>query len=129
MQHTALRVFLSAAVILTALAGISTPPARGQSNGRFFPETGHIVQGRFLDYWQSHGGLPVFISEWGSSSAGPQARFIQQMHSYVATHQQIKAALYWDDGGGHCSYKVDGRRAALSALRAMGQSAAMQGRV
>jgi len=56
MQQIAIRVFLSAAVILTALAGISTP-ARGQGNGRFFAETGHTVQGRFLDYWQSHGGL------------------------------------------------------------------------
>ncbi|MFL5733136.1 MAG: hypothetical protein ACJ78Q_08020 [Chloroflexia bacterium] len=31
-----------------------------QSSGgcRTFPETGHKVCGRFLDYWQSHGGLP-----------------------------------------------------------------------
>jgi hypothetical protein len=57
MHRTALRVFLSAAVILAALAGMSPPAAQGQSNGRFFPETGHTVQGRFLDYWQSHGGL------------------------------------------------------------------------
>ena len=57
MQQIAIRVFLSAAVLLTALAGISTPVARGQGNGQFFPETGIPVQGRFLDYWQSHGGL------------------------------------------------------------------------
>jgi hypothetical protein len=57
MHRTALRVFLSAAVILAALAGIAPPAAHGQSNGRFFPETGHTVEGRFLDYWQSHGGL------------------------------------------------------------------------
>ncbi|MEO5953833.1 MAG: hypothetical protein ABIQ44_15330 [Chloroflexia bacterium] len=26
-------------------------------NSRVFPETGHTVGGKFLDYWQSHGGL------------------------------------------------------------------------
>jgi hypothetical protein len=84
-----------------------------------------------LRFASSHGGLPVFVAEWGSTSASSatQARFINEMHSYVVGHRQIKAALYWDDGGGRCSYKVDGRPAALSALRAMGQSAAMQGRV
>ena len=84
-----------------------------------------------LSFAASHGRLPVFISEWGSSSAAPtsQARFIGQMRSYVATHPQIKAALYWDDGGSSCSYAVDGHSAALSALAAMGHSAAMQGRV
>lgn len=25
-----------------------------------FPETGYTLQGRFLEYWQQHGGLPVF---------------------------------------------------------------------
>jgi hypothetical protein len=84
-----------------------------------------------LSFASSHGGLPVFISEWGSSSSAPtmQARFIQQMRSYVTGHRQIKAALYWDDGGSRCSYRVDGHASALSALRAMGHSAAMQGRV
>ncbi|MDP9373491.1 MAG: hypothetical protein M3Q65_13780 [Chloroflexota bacterium] len=27
---------------------------------RYFPETGHTVSGRFLTYWQTSGGLPVF---------------------------------------------------------------------
>jgi hypothetical protein len=27
---------------------------------KVFPETGHTVGGRFLDYWQANGGLPVF---------------------------------------------------------------------
>src|SRR5436853_376464 len=34
--------------------------AAAQANSRFFPETGRTVGGRFLDYWQSNGGLPVF---------------------------------------------------------------------
>ena len=33
--------------------------AAAQTNSRFFPETGRTVSSRFLDYWQSNGGLPV----------------------------------------------------------------------
>jgi C-terminal processing protease CtpA/Prc len=31
-----------------------------QSGTRYFPETGYLVQGRFLSYWQDHGDLPQF---------------------------------------------------------------------
>jgi hypothetical protein len=34
--------------------------AQQQGDGRFFPETGHSVGGRFLEFWQRNGGLPVF---------------------------------------------------------------------
>jgi hypothetical protein len=26
----------------------------------YFAATGHLIEGRFLQYWQSHGGLPIF---------------------------------------------------------------------
>jgi hypothetical protein len=29
----------------------------GQSASRYFPETGKTVSGRFLEYWNNHGGL------------------------------------------------------------------------
>ncbi len=32
-------------------------PATAQAGSRYFPETGHTVQGAFLAYWESHGGL------------------------------------------------------------------------
>ncbi len=32
----------------------------GAPEGRYFPETGHVLKGRFLDYWQQNGGLAVF---------------------------------------------------------------------
>lgn len=35
-------------------------PAQAADNSRFFPETGHTVSGKFLDYWNNNGGLPVF---------------------------------------------------------------------
>lgn len=31
-----------------------------QQGGQYFPETGHTVSGRFLEYWQNNGGLAVF---------------------------------------------------------------------
>ncbi|MEA2574782.1 MAG: hypothetical protein QOH93_2080 [Chloroflexia bacterium] len=30
------------------------------TSGLYFAATGHSIDGTFLDYWQSHGGLPVF---------------------------------------------------------------------
>jgi hypothetical protein len=34
-------------------------PATPQSGEQYFPETGQTVRGRFLDYWQTHGGLAI----------------------------------------------------------------------
>lgn len=84
-----------------------------------------------LSFAASHGGLPVFIAEWGSDTVQPaeQTTFIQQMQSYVAGNPQIAAALYWDEGGPNCNYAIDNNSAALSALAAMGHSSAMQGSV
>ena len=112
-----------------AVDGYNSYPCRGSNQNGMQTPAGLFNPA--LSFASSHGGLPVFISEWGSSRAAPtmQARFINQMHSYVTGHRQIKAALYWDDGGSSCSYRVDGHAAALSALRAMGHAAAMQGRV
>jgi hypothetical protein len=54
--------FLSAALLMaTAVFRLSWLPAsttaRAQEAGRYFSETGHTVSGRFLDYWDTHGGL------------------------------------------------------------------------
>ena len=46
---------LLALVISTFSAGPSTSQAQGDS--RLFPETGKTVKGRFLVYWNTHGGL------------------------------------------------------------------------
>ncbi|HEX2912562.1 MAG TPA: 6-bladed beta-propeller [Chloroflexia bacterium] len=40
--------------------GSTARTAFAAGGSRYFPETGHTVQGKFLDYWQSHGGLPIF---------------------------------------------------------------------
>lgn len=53
---------LLALLLLAGLAlgttGAKTALAAGDS--RVFPETGHTVSGKFLDYWNNNGGLAVF---------------------------------------------------------------------
>ncbi len=49
---------LSLAVILTVVLSSSySKSATAQANTRYFTETGHNVSGKFLDYWNKHGGL------------------------------------------------------------------------
>ena len=78
----------------------------------------------------AHGGLSVFISEWGSdlSPAGAQSAFIRLMQAYVERNREIGAVMYWDSGF-HCNYSVNGNPLAIAALAEMGHSAALQGRV
>jgi hypothetical protein len=41
----------------TRAVSASIPGAAYADNGRYFPQTGKSVGGKFLDYWNSHGGL------------------------------------------------------------------------
>jgi hypothetical protein len=45
-------------VILALGFSLSSNHARAQPSSRTFAETGKTVQGRFLDYWNTHGALP-----------------------------------------------------------------------
>jgi len=87
--------------------------------------------GPVVSFAATHGGLPVFITEWGvdTTSRAGQARFIQQMQAFIAANREIVGAMYWDSEGNHCSYTVDGNPAAVAALAAMGRSTPLQGRV
>ena len=80
----------------------------------------------------AHGALPVFIAEWGSvpyASATVRANWIQQMQTYVAANKQIYAAMYWNDQFKPCDYILNRYPSSFAALRAMGQSPDMQGRI
>ncbi len=44
-------------LLLTTLLTVGSPTAGAQSDSYYFPETGHTIGGRFLQYWQQHGGL------------------------------------------------------------------------
>lgn len=51
---------MTAAFIALCIAPVGTLPARAQGASRTFAETGHTVSGRFLEYWNAHGGLPQY---------------------------------------------------------------------
>ena len=93
------------------------------------PWTPAKVFGPLVSFAASHGGIPVFLAEWGSDNvpAGEQATFIGQMQTYVATHSLIAGALYWNTFAGNCDYKIDGNAGSISAMKAMGNSTALQG--
>jgi hypothetical protein len=87
-----------------------------------------------LSFAGSHGGLPVFIAEWASvpyHQPSVQPGFIHQMQQFVTSHPQIAAALYWagQGPGAGCNLSLIGRTSSLSALAAMGRSAALQGHI
>jgi C-terminal processing protease CtpA/Prc len=55
-----LKRFIVRVLVLSALVMLVADPAPAytQETSRTFPETGKTVRGRFLQYWQEHGGLP-----------------------------------------------------------------------
>jgi hypothetical protein len=52
-----LTIFLSALFLISFLPAFTTSQVAQAADCQNFPETGFQVCGRFLQYWQSHGGL------------------------------------------------------------------------
>jgi hypothetical protein len=93
-----------------------------------------VLFGPVVNFAQAHGGLPVFIPEWGTVpyvSPSVEPGYINMMRAYVLAHPQIAAVLYWDAHaqGNGCDYGLNNHPASLAALAAMGQSPGLQGRV
>jgi hypothetical protein len=92
-----------------------------------------------VSFAHSHGGLPVFIAEWGSqafdgsgNSTSEQPAFIAQMQNYVSANHEIAGAMYWDSRSPEnpgCSSIVNNQPASVSALATMGRAAGLQGRL
>lgn len=88
-----------------------------------------------ISFAHSHGGLPVFITEWGTQAgryASMQPAFIGQMRAYVTANHEIAAAMYFDSRNPQfpaCSSIINNLPASVSAMAAMGHSAGLQGRV
>jgi hypothetical protein len=65
--------------VVACPASTAPPPPAGV---RYFPETGHSVQGRFLAYWEQHGGLaqhgyPLTDELQETSAAGGKTYTVQ----------------------------------------------------
>lgn len=58
IRTKAFRYYMIAALMLALAALQTTQINNAQTRSRTFPETGKTVSGRFLDYWETHGGLP-----------------------------------------------------------------------
>ena len=52
------REIMGATIDGLAITPVDVPTPRPAPTSRTFPETGKTVEGRFLDYWLKHGGLP-----------------------------------------------------------------------
>jgi hypothetical protein len=103
----------------------------GFTNGVTPPESPSSLFTGVVQFAAAHGGLPVFIAEWGSVAyANPSVRvnWIQQMQSFVAANPAIHAALYWDSQVPPCNYIINNSPSSLSALAGVAQSPLMQGR-
>ena len=104
---------------------------QGFSNGVTPPESPASLFTGVVQFAAAHGGLPVFIAEWGSvaySNASVRVQWIQQMQSFVAANPAIHAALYWDSQVPPCNYIINNSPSSLSALTTLAQSPLMQGR-
>ncbi|MFP3855157.1 MAG: hypothetical protein ACLFWD_12780 [Anaerolineales bacterium] len=85
-------IFLLLALSLLAAGFTLAPPASAQTGGRFYPETGHTLHSRFLDFYDSYGGPDVFGYPITEGFIDPESqRFIQYTEN---------ARLEWveDDG-------------------------------
>ncbi len=57
MRRVFARVLTCLLLLPVLVSFISSSSTKAQSDARTFPETGKTVQGRFLQYWDTHGGL------------------------------------------------------------------------
>ena len=73
------------ALLLAGSTSYNNPPSYAQTNSRHFPQTGHTVTGRFLDYWDQHGGL--------SQQGYPLS---EVMHEVSETDGRVYAVQYFE---------------------------------
>jgi beta-mannanase len=117
-------------VDIVAADGYSHPGCSGHAG----PMTPQTLFAPVLSFAHQNGGLPVFITEWGSTavpSGQAQTGFIGQMQAFVAANPEIVAVLYWNSPGAspRCNFSVDTHPASVSALATMAHSAGLQGRL
>jgi hypothetical protein len=100
------------------------PPGQVRTAGFLF--------GPVIRFAHQHGGLPVFITEWGATSfpaANWQALFIRQMQAFVTANPEIAAVFYWNSPGRHrdCNFSIDAHPASVAAMARIASSRALQG--
>ncbi|HET9496124.1 MAG TPA: kelch repeat-containing protein [Chloroflexia bacterium] len=90
-------------VLAVALLSSAIPPAgttaQPETVGRLFPETGKTVSGRFLDYWNTHGGLlqqgyPISEEMQERSDTDGKTYTVQYFERAVFEHHPENAPPY-----------------------------------
>lgn len=59
-SRIALTLWALSLLVLSLVAGTTFLSASAQSGGRYYAETGHTLDARFLDYYDQHGGPEIF---------------------------------------------------------------------
>jgi hypothetical protein len=120
-------------VDIIAADGYNTGGCRHPSHGGQDPPVSPAsLFSDVVSFAVAHGGMPVFIAEWGSvaySSPSVRVNFIRQMQAFIDANPLIAAALYWDSAVAHCNYEVNNSSSSLAALASMGHAPDMQGRL
>ena len=96
VKRTVLSVVLGVTIVaVSVLSGVLLTNAQGSEDCRTFPETGHKVCGKFLTYWDSHGGLaqqgfPISetLRKTAHSTANP-IRFSISSEQYLSCTRRI----------------------------------------
>lgn len=83
----------------TPAASLSAPAGPAQAADRYFPQTGKSLSGRFLDYWNSHGGLeqqgyPISEPLMERSEVDGKERTVQYFERAVFEAHPENAAPY-----------------------------------
>jgi hypothetical protein len=94
--------------------------------------TAGFLFGPAIRFAHQHGGLPVFITEWGATSfpaAQWQALFIRQMQAFIAANPEIAAVLYWNSPSRHpdCNFAINAHPGSVAAMVRIARSRALQG--
>jgi hypothetical protein len=122
----------STEVDIVAADGYETYGCPNQPPGKV--RTANFLFGPVIEFAHQHGGLPVFIPEWGATSYPSsqwQTLFIRQMQAFITANPEIAAVLYWDSPGHHphCDFSFNANPASLAAMAKIARSRALQGHV
>jgi hypothetical protein len=75
------------------------PPVDARPGARYFPETGHNLQGPFLAYWEANGGLALFgypVSEELQEEIAGATRTVQYFERARFEHHPEQAGTPWE---------------------------------
>ena len=117
---------------IIAADGYNTGGCRHPGRGGQDPVSPASLFSDVVSFAVAHGGMPVFIAEWGSvayPSSDVRVNFIRQMQAFVDANPLIAAALYWDSEVPNCNYEINNSSSSLAALASMGHAPDMQGQL